>query len=159
VIFEGTDGYVVVPSYDGGTAFDKDGNQVATFNSGSDANHFTNFLNAVRSRKLADLNADIEEGHLSSALCHTGNVSHRLGEKRTAAEIRQAASGNALLAEATDRLLTHLRANDVDVDSPTVTLGPWLELDPKSERFVNNESANHFVRREDRKPFVVPQIA
>ena len=99
------------------------------------------------------------EGHLSSALCHTGNVSHRLGEKRTAAEIRESASGNALLAESTDRLLAHLKANDVDVDSPTVTLGPWLELDPTTERFVNNESANQFVRREDRKPFVVPQIA
>jgi len=40
-----------------------------------------------------------------------------------------------------------------------VTLGPALDFDPETEQFKNNESANHFVRREDRKPFVVPQIA
>ncbi|HEY8503384.1 MAG TPA: Gfo/Idh/MocA family oxidoreductase, partial [Gemmataceae bacterium] len=40
---------------------------------------FENFIAAVRSRRVEDLNADILEGHLSSALCHLGNVSHRLG--------------------------------------------------------------------------------
>lgn len=43
--------------------------------------HFGNFVNAVKSRKTADLNADVEEGHLSSALCHLANVSYRLGRK------------------------------------------------------------------------------
>ena len=33
----------------------------------------------MRSRKHEDLNADILEGHLSSALCHLGNISYRLG--------------------------------------------------------------------------------
>ena len=42
-------------------------------------NHFTNFVEAVRSRRRDDLNADILEGHLSSALCHLGNISYRLG--------------------------------------------------------------------------------
>ena len=33
----------------------------------------------MRSGKQEDLHADIEEGHLSSALCHLGNISYRLG--------------------------------------------------------------------------------
>ncbi|GIS58126.1 MAG: hypothetical protein CM1200mP2_03510 [Planctomycetaceae bacterium] len=51
---------------------------VKKFSAGGD--HFANFVSAVRSRKHTDLNADIENGHLSSALCHLGNVSYRLGQ-------------------------------------------------------------------------------
>src|SRR5438132_1029658 len=39
------------------------------------------FLHAVRSRKIADCNADVEVGHLSCVLVHAANVSYRLGEK------------------------------------------------------------------------------
>ena len=44
-------------------------------------NHFTNFIDCVRSRRWQDLNADILEGHISSSLCHLGNIACRL--KRT----------------------------------------------------------------------------
>ncbi len=39
------------------------------------------FLHAVRSRRVADLNADVEHGHYSAALCHLANISYRLGER------------------------------------------------------------------------------
>jgi predicted dehydrogenase len=42
-------------------------------------NHFTNFFDCVRSRRWQDLNADILEGHLSTSLCHLGNIACRLG--------------------------------------------------------------------------------
>jgi predicted dehydrogenase len=41
-------------------------------------NHFKNFIDCVRSRRWQDLNADILEGHLSSSLCHLGNIACRL---------------------------------------------------------------------------------
>lgn len=41
-------------------------------------NHFMNFLDCVRSGKWQDLHADIMEGHLSSSLCHLGNIACRL---------------------------------------------------------------------------------
>ena len=44
-------------------------------------NHFTNFIDCVRSGRWQDLNSDILEGHLSSSLCHLGNIACRL--KRT----------------------------------------------------------------------------
>jgi predicted dehydrogenase len=47
------------------------------------APHVRNFLDAVRSRKQADLHADIEEGHLSAALCHLANASYRTGRPLT----------------------------------------------------------------------------
>jgi predicted dehydrogenase len=44
-------------------------------------NHFTNFIDCVKSRNQNNLHADILEGHLSTSLCHLGNIASRL--KRT----------------------------------------------------------------------------
>jgi hypothetical protein len=41
--------------------------------------HFENFIECVRSRKSSDLRAPVEEGHFSTALCHLGNISYRVG--------------------------------------------------------------------------------
>jgi len=41
--------------------------------------HFQNFIDCVRSR--AKPNADILEGHLSSRLCHLGNIAMRVGRR------------------------------------------------------------------------------
>ena len=43
-------------------------------------NHFTNFMDCVRSRRWQDLNAEILEGHLSTSLCHLGNIACRLNK-------------------------------------------------------------------------------
>ncbi len=43
-----------------------------------DSNHFVNFINCVRSRKVEDLNADVEEGFRSTAYCHLANIAYRL---------------------------------------------------------------------------------
>jgi predicted dehydrogenase len=41
--------------------------------------HIADFLDAVRARRRP--NADIEVGHLSTRLCHLGNIAHRTGKK------------------------------------------------------------------------------
>ncbi len=43
--------------------------------------HVRNFLDCVKSRSKP--NADIEIGHLSTRLCHLGNIAYRLGRKLT----------------------------------------------------------------------------
>jgi predicted dehydrogenase len=45
---------------------------------GGQAN-FQNFIDCVRSRKASDLRVPLSEGHLSTALCHLGNLSYRVG--------------------------------------------------------------------------------
>jgi len=143
--------------YDRVQAFDPDGEEIETFTGGGD--HFANFIKAVRSRKPSDLNAPALEGHLSSALCHTGQISHQLGEKHSTGELLATFRGSELLRDSLTRMFTHLRANEVDVDKPVITVGASLEMDPASERFTNNDAANELLRREDRKPFAVPEIA
>jgi hypothetical protein len=41
--------------------------------------HFENFIACVRSRKAEQLKTSLEDGHLSTTLCHLGNISYRLG--------------------------------------------------------------------------------
>ena len=43
--------------------------------------HIRNFLDAVRSRNRDSLNQEIYSGHVSSAMCHAGNISLRTGKK------------------------------------------------------------------------------
>jgi predicted dehydrogenase len=57
--------------------------------------HFENFINAVRSRRTADLKAPIQEGHFSTALCHLGNISHRVGRSVTFDGTRERFVGDA----------------------------------------------------------------
>ena len=57
-----------------------------------------------------------------------------------------------------ERLLVHLRAHQIDVDAPSITLGPWLEAVPGQECFVDNAAANELVKGFYRKPYVVPEM-
>ena len=64
--------------------------------------HMKNFTDAVRSRDWTSLNAEIEETHLSTALCHFGNISYRLGR-----ELRFDSARNRFINDPeADKLLT-----------------------------------------------------
>ena len=43
--------------------------------------HIRNFLDAVKSRRREDLNQEIGQGHVSSVMCHAGNIAWRTGKK------------------------------------------------------------------------------
>jgi predicted dehydrogenase len=147
-------GSMVIPGYTGATMLDKSGAEIKKFSGNS--SHFANFIDAVRSRKQTDLNADILEGHLSSALCHTGNISYQLGKTQSPEEIREAVESNKDLAEAVGRMEEHLAANHVDLKKTPARLGEVLTMDPRTERFIGNAQADQLLTRQYRKPFVVP---
>ncbi len=88
-------------------AHDADGKVVKEGNSdvGQQA-HVRNFLDAVRSRKRESLNQEIESGHISSAMCHAGNIAWRTGKKLrfdAATETFDEAAANKLLGRAESR--------------------------------------------------------
>jgi hypothetical protein len=105
------------------------------------------------------LHADILEGHLSSALCHTANISYRLGKTQSPEEIRDAVKADKDMAETLGRMEQHLAANNVDLKKTPATLGAVLKMDPKTERFMGNAEADQMLTREYRQPFVVPAKA
>ena len=120
--------------------------------------HFANFIDCVRSRKRENLNADILDGHLSSALCHLGNISYRLGHKVSFAEARKAMGDNPQVQESVKMVEDNLKgALDIDVAKITCCQGPKLPFDAKAEKFVNNAAADELLTRKYRAPFVVPE--
>jgi predicted dehydrogenase len=157
VIFEGSEGSLVMTSYSDGAAFDKEGNKVQEFSGGGD--HYGNFLEAVRSRKHTDLHADIEEGHLSSALCHLGNISYVLGNQMGVQELKEqlkVMTSAENLQGTYERFTEHLAANKLDLGNTRLSLGPKLKLDVPHEKFVDHATADALLTRDYRPPYVVP---
>ncbi|MBA4146856.1 MAG: Gfo/Idh/MocA family oxidoreductase [Verrucomicrobia bacterium] len=147
-------GHVLVPNYSSAIVYDKEGKEIKRFQGAE--NHYANFVKAVLSRKSSDLNADILEGHLSSALCHTANISYRLGKEAPVGKIKEKIKGNKEASETLGRMLEHLQLNDVDVNKTPLTMGEFLKMDPRAEKFIGNRKANQLLTRKYRAPFVVP---
>jgi len=53
----------------------------------------------------------------------------------------------------------HLGKNGVDVKKDHLTLGEFLTMDPKTEKFVGNADADKLLTRNYRAPYVVPAVA
>lgn len=155
VIVECEGGYVVVPNYSSATAYDHDGKVIKEWKGSED--HFANFITACRSRRVEDLHADILEGHLSSGLCHTANISYRLGKQMAQGEIIDQIKGDYDAEASFARMAEHLGKNDVDLGKDKLTLGPSLAMDGKTERFAENDAANAMLKDKYREPFVVPE--
>lgn len=147
-------GYVLVPNYSSAIACDKDGNEIKKWSGAED--HYENFIKALRARNPKLLNGPILEGHYSSALCHTGNISYLLGAQAGPDVIREAIKGDRDASSTFDRMVDHLKANDVDLTAKKATLGVVLKMDPKTETFPGNEVANALLTRKYRAPFIVP---
>ena len=174
VIVQYEKGHILCPNYNDAIAYDADGKEIRKFakpgaakGDGEPAekkagepdteNHYANFLGAVRSRKTADLHGKIIDGHISSALCHTGNIAYRLGKKAAPEAIKEKIKGSKDAMDSFDRLATHLAANNVDIFTDQLAFGEYLKFDPKTEKFIGNAEADKLLTREYRAPFVVPE--
>ena len=152
-IFTGTEGIIADTSL-----FDLEGKLIRTFE-GKTESHFANFLKAVRSRKTSDLNADILEGHQSTALCHIGNISWRLGQPSSPGEIEKQLGQLKVhdkVLETFERIRKHLVENEVNLEKSRLTLGALLHLDSDQEKFLEAPKADALLTREYRKPFLLP---
>lgn len=165
VVFEGETGYLVSASYNKVQAFDHDGQVIATFEGGE--NHFAQFIDAVRANDAAAVNASPLDGHLSSALCHLGNVSYLLGEAKPVGKLADGFSGFPngagveIGVEAMERFGKHLAENGVDLKKEMAAAGPLLTFDPASERFTgaHADEANALLRKPTVDGFALPDLA
>jgi predicted dehydrogenase len=118
--------------------------------------HYENFIAAVRSRKVEDLNADIATGHPSAMLCHLGNISYRLGKQVPFGQGYDALGQNEHITASVKALEDQLtRVLGVDLSKATYQLGAKLRFDPKTEKFIDNPEADKLLTRNYREPFVV----
>jgi predicted dehydrogenase len=154
-IVYGTEGMVAFGFNEGAVHLDVNGKLVSKFKGGA-MNHFSNFTAAVRSGKQADLRAPVLEGHYSSALCHIGNISYRLGSPESFEAVSKALASNEPMTESFKRFEKHLEDNALQLKDLHCQSGPSLSFDPKAENFGDNGTANAMLTREYRAPFVVP---
>ena len=85
ISFHGENGTIVVDG-SGYKQLDMKNKEVAasTNNRGGESDHIANFLGCIRTGNRP--NADIEEGHRSTLLCHLGNIAHRVNRVLTTSE-------------------------------------------------------------------------
>ena len=81
-LFYGDKGYMVIKGYDTyETYLGLKREKGPSGKAGGD--HYKNWLDAIRARDMSIQHGPVESGHLSSALAHLGNISHRLGRQLT----------------------------------------------------------------------------
>jgi predicted dehydrogenase len=144
----------------GGQCGKAEGGQAPAAGRDPEAGHFGNFIKAVRSRRVEDLNADILEGHRSAALIHFANTSHRLGQQVAfgSGAAKDVLNGNADAAEALERMEKYLAdENKIKLTDWTLTVGKKLTIDVGSESVIGDPAANRLLTREYRAPFTVPE--
>ncbi|NQU23903.1 MAG: Gfo/Idh/MocA family oxidoreductase [Candidatus Nealsonbacteria bacterium] len=123
----------------------------------TDGGAFGSFIKCVRSRKVEEVNGEIEQAHYSAALCHLGNISYRLGEQVPFSQKPPGTGDNEQIAESFETIKANIQAIGVDLGKATYKLGPVLKFDPEKEKFIGNAAADKLLTREYRKPFVVPE--
>ena len=135
-------------------AIDNDGKKIAEWKGGGD--HRRNFVDAVRAKDPTMLNGPIIDGHLSSACCHVGLVSHQLGTTATPSAVDKATDSSPEFREAWNRMRAHLEANGINVSATPVTLGRVIDIDIDREVAIRDPEANTMFTRECREPFTFP---
>ncbi|MBI1388815.1 MAG: twin-arginine translocation signal domain-containing protein [bacterium] len=118
--------------------------------------HFGNFIAAVRSRNPSDLNADVEEGFRSCIPIHLANISYRLGENVIFENKPKPISAPADAQDTFERMIDHLKANDLNPEWMCYRMGRALKFNGDSLSIEGDAEANKMLTRNYRKPYVVP---
>jgi predicted dehydrogenase len=151
IIFYGTEGLII---YQSGAAVlaDPDGNILSQF-AGKQENHYRNFIDAVIEGNPEKLAGNIYEGHVSSGLCHLGNISYRLGALATDNQITAALEdlkAPGPIKSQLARFRLNLQANK---DDRQLLLGRKLHIDPKHGHIINDDQAAAMMSKSYRQGF------
>lgn len=138
-------------------AFDADGKEIKRFKGNGGGNdHHKNFLAAIRSRDYLKLNTDVQVGHDSTGWCNLANIAFQSAKpyQPESAAALDVPEWQALLGE----MREHLHAHSLEMDQAGLRLSQMLHIDQQTERFIGEgaEEANHFIKRQYREPFDVP---
>ena len=141
-------------------AFDKDGKKIKEFKGNAGRDHQQNFIDAVRSRNVSSLNTDVEMGHLSTGWCNLANIAFQTGKPFTKSDAAAVTGDEGVWQSVVGEMEQHLAAHGVKLESDSIKLSPMLTMDANTEQFVgeNAAAANAFLKRQYRKPYVVPEI-
>jgi len=155
------DGGYYAGGRNGGASYDQDGKKIRSFKADGGGAHAANFIDAMRSRNKAELNAEIEEIHYSSAWCHLGNIGYRLGAEnsyergKAEALVPDSQPWQDVIADTHD----HLGRNEINPAGLDMRVGPVLNFDPVGETFSGSSATPEslaLLTREYREGYAVP---
>jgi hypothetical protein len=151
IVFYGTEGTII---YQNGAATltDSEGNTISRFE-GKQENHYRNFIDAIINNDPGEIVGDIYEAHVSSGLCHLGNISQRLGSLACDEEIMKKLHDiKAPLAtkQQLKRLRNNLSANGINEN---FTLGVELKIEAKNGAILDNKDAFDMMTKQYREGF------
>jgi predicted dehydrogenase len=157
IVVETEQGYFA--GTNGGAFYDHEGNEVERYTGEGPEDHQANFIEAVRRENAVHLNAEIADGHISSALCHMGNISHQLGQSIDREQLQALTETESVRADTFQRLLDAALVHEDDFDKRPMRLGPKLSMAPVNEVFQGQWAyeANRLLKDPYRPPFVVPE--
>lgn len=135
------------------TAHDKDGRKIKNFKGAE--SHMQSFVDSCHSGEI-DYAHGAENGHLSAALAHVGNISWKLGTPTKPEDIK-AAIKDATINDAVVRMIQHLEKNNVNLDRNMLALGKTLSIDPEKEVFTGEfaDIANPLLKDPYRNGFEI----
>jgi predicted dehydrogenase len=144
-------GEVRIPTgYSRAVALDTDGAEAGRWE--GNGNHQANFIEAVQANDASRLNAPIIEGHLSSACCHVGMVSHALGTESSIVDaLRHAPTEPG--RESVQRMSRHLSSNGLA--DASIVVGVNCPIDATGER-SSDPAADSLFSSDCREPFTFP---
>jgi predicted dehydrogenase len=140
-------GFIVGP--EGGKAIRK-------FSGDGGGDHPRNFLEAVRSRRAADLRGDLAVACRSSALSHLANISLRAGQAATREEIRKAVPETEEMHALLDAQEKQLEVWSVNPREEPYTLGPEIRVDARAGMVLGELADSEIVRPPARKGYELP---
>lgn len=146
----------------GGQAFDKDGKVIKTFKgNGGNGLHHQNFIAAVRANDQSLLNAPVAMGHDSTGWCNLANIAFRAGVGYEQSRADAFADPQGIWGSLIGEMQQHVGAYGMELSDKAILLSPVLTVDAEKEVFVGDQAdtANHFLKREYRAPYAVPEIS
>lgn len=147
----------------GAAAYDNDGKRIRAFEGDGGKGHMDNFLAAARSRRIADLAAPVDLSHVSTVLCHTGNLSYRTGAPAAWADVAKAVEGFAEVPALAADMKRHVETHGIDPDKQRFTLGEWLTLEGDTISAVASgdparlAQAQYLEKETQRPPYRIPE--
>ncbi|MEM9480170.1 MAG: Gfo/Idh/MocA family oxidoreductase [Verrucomicrobiota bacterium] len=130
----------------GPVAYDNNKKKIKKFGDYGGGGHLLNWLKAIVDQSPGSLAAPIEQGHLSSSLCHFGNISARVG----------GGPDLELTSPSLEEMKEHLSRNGVDLEQTPLTVGALLERDGSQFSGVTGEAASRLLTRAYRDGFELP---
>jgi len=139
--------------------YDNDDRRIFQYKGDGGAAHAQNFIDALRKGSNESLNAEIEIGHLSTAMAHQANICFRAGAEATVEEIRENMDVHEDAVNTFNDMLEQLEGNGVDLNKNPFILGHKLTYDRRQERFAgeNSDGANKYIKCSYRDSFVIPE--